>query len=217
MSEPLGVELWTDAVVDEHRRLPVTKTEVGFRGKKWDVVRDTVDLGAAGSAVRDYIRHPGAVAVLALGDEEQVLLIRQYRHPVGAFLFELPAGLRDLDGETPLDVARRELHEETGYQAADWRTLTDVYLSPGASAERVRVYLARAVTPHPDGRPTDLEGEELGMPIIWAPLELLVRQVLAGELHNPSLITGVLAAWAARADGYATLRAPDVPEAADVP
>lgn len=211
-STPAGVDLWTGRVVDEHRRLPVNGTEIGFRGKVWDVVRDTVDLGAAGAAVRDYIAHPGAVAVLALDEDEQVLLVRQYRHPVGAFLFELPAGLRDTDGETPLEVARRELHEETGYQARKWQTLTDVYLSPGASAERVRVYLARDVAPHPEGRPLDLEGEELGMPIVWAPLRDLVDSVFRGELHNPSLLTGVLAAWVARSDDYQSLRSADAPE-----
>ncbi|MQA05943.1 MAG: NUDIX domain-containing protein [Streptosporangiales bacterium] len=200
-------------MVDEHGRLPVTKTEVGFHGKVWDVVRDTVELGAAGPAVRDYIAHPGAVAVLALDEQERVLLVRQYRHPVGAFLFELPAGLRDMDGETPLDVARRELHEETGYEADEWRTLTDVYLSPGASAERVRVYLARGISAHATGRPLDLHGEELGMPIVWVPLADLVQGVLAGELHNPSLQTGVLAAWVARADGFGSLRPADAPEA----
>lgn len=215
MKPPTGVDLWTGEVVDEHSPLPVSRSDVTFHGKVWDVVRDTVALGAAGEAVRDYIAHPGAVAVLALDDEERVLLVRQYRHPVGSYLFELPAGLRDMDGETPLEVAHRELQEETGYRASDWRTLTDVYLSPGASAERIRVYLARGVTPHPEGRPTDRKGEELDMPVAWAPLADLVHKVFAGDLHNPSLVTGVLAAWTARADGYASLRPADAPEAWD--
>lgn len=212
MSLPLGTVSWTGELVDESRRRPVVETRVGFEGKVWDVVRDTVDLGPAGHAVRDYITHPGAVVVLALDQEERVLLVRQYRHPVGTFLFELPAGLRDTDGEEPLDTAKRELHEETGYVAGTWHSLIDLYLSPGASAERIRVYLARAVRPHPDGRPTDLTGEEYGMPVLWAPLADLVRGVLAGDLHNSSLAAGVLAAWAARADGFASLRPADAPE-----
>ncbi|MBO0829544.1 MAG: NUDIX hydrolase, partial [Streptosporangiales bacterium] len=124
----------------------------------------------------------------------------------------LPAGLRDADGEGPLDTAKRELHEETGYLAQTWHSLVDLYLSPGASAERVRIYLARGVRPHPDGRPTDLTGEEYGMPVLWAPLADLVRGVLAGELHNSSLAAGVLAAWAARWDGFASLRPADAAE-----
>lgn len=211
MNLPAGTQTWTGELVDEQRRLPVVASRTGFEGKVWDVVRDTVDLGPAGHAVRDYITHPGAMVVLALDDEERVLLVRQYRHPVGTFLFELPAGLRDTDGEGPLDTAKRELHEETGYVAETWHSLIDLYLSPGASAERVRVYLARDVRPHPDGRPLDLEGEEYGMPVLWAPLAELVRGVLAGELHNSSLAAGVLAVWAARADGFAGLRPADAP------
>lgn len=213
MTTPTGVDVWTEAIVDEQRPLPVTATEVGFHGRVWDVRRDSVDLGAAGVAVRDYLTHPGAVAILALDDRDRVLLVRQYRHPVGSFLFELPAGLRDVDGEEPLEVARRELHEETGYRAERWLTLLDIYLSPGASAERIRVFLARGVSPHPDGRPTDLEGEEVGMPIAWVPLADLVAKAFAGDLHNPSLITGVLAVESARADGFARLRPADAPEA----
>lgn len=212
MTLPAGTESWAGELVDERRRLPVVETRTGFEGKVWDVVRDTVDLGPAGHAVRDYITHPGAVVVLALDQGEQVLLVRQYRHPVGTFLFELPAGLRDTDGEEPLDTAKRELHEETGYVADTWHSLVDLDLSPGASAERVRVYLARDVRPHPDGRPRDLTGEEYAMPVLWAPLADLVRRVLAGQLHNSSLAAGVLAAWAARADGFASLRPADAPE-----
>lgn len=212
MNLPAGTRSWTGELVDEQRRLPVVETRTGFEGKVWDVVRDTVDLGPAGSVVRDYITHPGAVVVLALDDEEErVLLVRQYRHPVGTFLFELPAGLRDADGEDPLDTAKRELHEETGYVAETWHSLIDLYLSPGASAERIRIYLARGLRAHPDGRPLDLEGEEYGMPVLWAPLAELVRGVLAGELHNSSLAAGVLAVSAARADGFAALRPADAP------
>lgn len=211
MSLPAGTETWTGQIVDENSRQPVVETLTGFEGKVWDVVRDTVDLGPAGHAVRDYITHPGAAVVLALDADQRVLLVRQYRHPVGTYLFELPAGLRDADGEEPLDTAKRELHEETGYVAETWHSLIDLYLSPGSSAERVRVYLARDVGPHPDGRPADLEGEEYGMPVLWVPLADLVRGVLAGELHNSCLAAGVLAVLAARADGFASLRPADAP------
>lgn len=210
---PQGATGWAGEVADEREPMPVSETELAFQGKVWGVRRDAVQLGVAGEVVRDYITHPGAVAILALDEQERVLLVRQYRHPVRSFLFEPPAGLRDVPGEPLLELARRELHEETGYQARDWRTLVDVVLSPGASAERIRVFLARQVEPHPEGRPTDLHGEEVGMPVTWVPLAELVQKVLSGQLHSPSLVTGVLAAWAARTDGYASLRAADAPEA----
>lgn len=209
---PGGTTLWQGEVVDEPSRLPVGAREVPFRGKVWDVHRDTVELGAAGEVVRDYITHPGAVGIVALDERERVLLVRQYRHPVGGFLFEPPAGLRDVAGETLLEVGSRELTEETGYEAADWRTLVDVRMSPGASAERLRMFLAQGIRPVAAGRPEDLHGEEVGMPIAWVPLAEVVRKVLAGDLHSPTLVHGVLATWAARADGYASLRPADAPE-----
>ncbi|MGH3097040.1 MAG: NUDIX domain-containing protein [Streptosporangiales bacterium] len=209
---PGGTTLWQGEIVDEPSSLPVGAREVPFRGKVWDVHRDTVGLGAAGEVVRDYITHPGAVGILALDERERVLLVRQYRHPVGAFLFEPPAGLRDMDGETLLEVGRRELYEETGYEADDWCTLVDVRMSPGASAERLRMLLARGVRPIAAGRPEDLHGEEVGMPIAWVPLAEIVGKILAGDLHSPTLVHGALAAWAARADGYASLRPADAPE-----
>ena len=96
-------------------------------------------------AERTVVSHPGAVAVLALDDAGRVLMIRQYRHPVGYQLWEIPAGLRDAAGEPPLETARRELFEETGYRARDWHVLIDYFTSPGYSTERLRIYLARAV------------------------------------------------------------------------
>ncbi len=94
-------------------------------------------------ARRDYQVHPGSVAVLALDEEDRVLLIKQYRHPVRQKLWEIPAGLLDVPGENPLHAARRELYEEAHVKAGDWRVLTDVYTSPGGCDEAVRIFLAR--------------------------------------------------------------------------
>src|SRR6202012_5179419 len=97
-------------------------------------------------AERPVVSHPGAVAVPALDEASRVLMIRQYRHAVGYQLWEIPAGLRDVDGEPLLATAQRELREETGYQARDWHVLVDPFTSPGFTTERVRIFLARGVS-----------------------------------------------------------------------
>ncbi len=98
-------------------------------------------------AERTVVSHPGAVAVVALDDAGRVLMIRQYRHPVGYQLWEIPAGLRDAAGEPPLETARRELFEETGYRAREWHVLIDYFTSPGFTTERLRIYLAPRRSP----------------------------------------------------------------------
>jgi ADP-ribose pyrophosphatase len=188
---------------------PVVASEVRFRGHVWDVVTDHVDLGAAGTVVRDYVRHPGAVGVLALDPDDQVLLVHQYRHPVGMTLWELPAGLLDVDAEPPLQAAQRELAEEADLRAEEWHTLVDWVLSPGGTSEAFRCYLARGLTPVPSAELHTREGEEQDMPSAWYPLNDVRDAVLAGTLHNPSLVVGVLAACAARERGWSTRRPAD--------
>ncbi|MGO9884291.1 MAG: NUDIX domain-containing protein, partial [Solirubrobacteraceae bacterium] len=113
--------------------------------KNWliTVRSDKVRLPDDQYAERTVVTHPGAVAILALDDAQRVLMIRQYRHSVGRLLWEIPAGLRDTDGESPLQTAQRELLEETGYRASRWHTLLDYFSSPGYSTERIRIFLAR--------------------------------------------------------------------------
>jgi 8-oxo-dGDP phosphatase len=192
-------------------RRPVVSTELDFHGRVWDVVTDHVDLGAAGVVVRDYVRHPGAVGVLALDEDERVLLVHQYRHPVGMTLWELPAGLLDVDGEPPQEAVQRELAEEADLRASEWHTLIDWVLSPGGTSEAFRCYLARGVTPVPEAERHTREGEEHEMPSAWFPLDEVRDAVLAGRLHNPSLVVGVLTACAARDAGWSTLRPADAP------
>ena len=120
--------------------------------KHWllEVRSDKVQMPDKNFAERTVVSHPGAVAVVALDDASRVLMIRQYRHPVGYQLWEIPAGLRDAAGEPPLETARRELFEETGYRAREWHVLIDYFTSPGFSTERLRIYLARGVEPAKD-------------------------------------------------------------------
>jgi 8-oxo-dGTP pyrophosphatase MutT (NUDIX family) len=130
-------------------RRPVLKSELVFEGMVWDVRRDTVDLGEAGQVRREYVDHPGAVSIVALRQVDgrgQVLLIQQYRHPVGAFEWELPAGLLDVAGEPPWLGAARELNEEADLTAGRWHVLIDYFGSPGGISEALRVFLARDLT-----------------------------------------------------------------------
>jgi 8-oxo-dGTP pyrophosphatase MutT (NUDIX family) len=194
---------------DEQAPADVVDREVAFVGMVWDVVRESFDLGAAGRLRREYVAHTSAVAVLVLDEQDKVCVIRQYRHPVGAYLWELPAGLLDVDGEEPSAAAARELREEADLVAARWDVLVDYHSSPGGSNEGLRVYLARDVSEVPEPERHERSGEELGMATAWVPLDELVDGVLAGRLGNPGLVVGVLAAAAMRSRGWSGLRPVD--------
>ena len=199
----------TAELVDRLERRPVEASERVFHGMVWDVVRDTVDLGDGGTVRREYVQHPGAVCVVALDDRDRVLLIQQYRHPVGAFEWELPAGLLDVPGEPPWEAAARELHEEADLAAARWDVLMDYYASPGGVSEALRIFLARDLSDVPHDDRHSREGEELGMPVRWVDLDEAHEAVLRGQLHNPGALIGILAAHAARARDWSTLRPHD--------
>jgi ADP-ribose pyrophosphatase len=157
-----------------------------------------------GVVVRDVVRHPGAVGVMALDESGRVLLVRQYRHAVGAVLWEPPAGLLDVPGEDPLAAARRELLEETHHTADAWSVLVDAFTTPGMSGEAVRLYRATGVRPASGPRHLG-SGEEREMEHRWWPLDDIVDAVLDGRLHNPLVVMGALALVAADGRG----RAPD--------
>jgi 8-oxo-dGDP phosphatase len=198
---------------DEAGSWPVTDSAVVARGRIVTLRQDTVQMPDGELAVREVVEHPGAVAIVALDEAGNVLLIRQYRHPAGASLWELPAGLRDVSGEPLVETARRELLEEAGYQAGDWRLLLDYLTSPGISTERLRVFLARNLTVvPPDERRYVPEHEEAYLTVAWVPLEEAVRRALCGDLHNGVAILGILSAYAAQGAGFATLRHADDPE-----
>lgn len=184
----------------------VLDSRVVHRGMIWDVVRETVELGEAGTVTREFVRHPGAVAVIALNDDDEVLLLHQYRHPVGAELWEPPAGLLDVPGEDPRAAAERELMEEADLVAESWWVLVDYLSTPGSSDERLRVYLARGLSDVPHAERHEREAEEAGMVARWFPLDDVVDAVLAGRLRNPSTVNGVLAAAVNRARGWTGLR-----------
>ena len=145
-----------------------------------------------GSFRRLVVEHPGAAAVLAMDDDDRVLLLRQYRHPVQHMLVEFPAGLCDVVGEDPLEVAKRELCEEGAYQATEWTHLLSTYSSPGISAEVMHLYLARGLRPCDRGGFV-LEHEEADMEVVWMPFEELMDAVLGGRVASGPVAQAVLA------------------------
>ncbi|HEY0186312.1 MAG TPA: NUDIX hydrolase [Cellulomonas sp.] len=195
----------SDALVDRSAPRPVLAHTDLHHGRVWDLVSETVDLGET-QVVREFVAHPGAVAVIVLDEADRVLLLRQYRHPVRAELWEPPAGLRDVAGEPPHLTAARELAEEADLRAATWHLLTELCTTPGGSDEQILVYLARDVSPVPVDERFVREDEEAGMVPRWVPLDEAVEAVLAGRLHSPTAVVGVLAAAAARNLGWSTLR-----------
>jgi 8-oxo-dGDP phosphatase len=198
---------------DEAGEWPVTDSVVLARGKIVTLRRDTVQMPDGALVGREVVEHPGAVAVVALDTADRVLLIRQYRHPAAAQLWEIPAGLRDVAGEPLVETARRELLEEAGCQAGDWRVLTDSLNSPGISTERLRIFLARDLTVVPETeREYVPQHEEAYLTVAWVPLDEAVHDVFSGDLHNGVAILGILSAYAAQGDGFATLRRADDPE-----
>nr|WP_129339039.1 NUDIX hydrolase [Cellulomonas endophytica] len=191
-------------MADRAARRPVVEHGVVHEGKVFDLVSDTVDLDGS-RVVREYLRHPGAVAVVALDDEERVLLLDQYRHPVGQELWEPPAGLLDVPGEDPAVAAARELAEEADLRAGRWWRLVELFTTPGGSSERIVVFLARDLTPVPEAERHHRVDEEATMRPVWVPLDDAVLGVLEGRLRCPTTVSGVLAAAAARARDWSTL------------
>jgi 8-oxo-dGDP phosphatase len=198
-------------IADTPEKWEVTATAMPFEGKKTGVRTDDVVMPDGSVVRRDYQVHPGSVAVLALDEEDRVLVLSQYRHPVREKLWEIPAGLLDVPGENPLHAAQRELYEEAHVKAGDWRVLTDVYTTPGGSDEAVRIFLAREIGAA-DGARFEVSEEEADMELARVPVTDLVRGVLAGELHNNCLVVGVLALTAARSGpGLESLRPAGAP------
>jgi len=197
---------------DQPDSWPVTDRRVLGRGRVCDFVEDDIEAPDGVRFTRQWLTHPGAVAIIALRDDDRVAVVHQYRHPVAMRLVEPPAGLLDADGEGFLVAAQRELAEEAMLRADDWRVLVDIFSTPGGVAETIRVYLARGL--HPAERPDgfEVEHEEAHMEVGWVPLADLVDAVYGGHVQSPTLVSGVLALEAARATGpLDSLRPADAP------
>lgn len=176
---------------DETHTPEVLSTRKVYDGRVWDVVSETFRYGDA-EITRDYVAHTGAVAAVAVDDDDRVLMIQQYRHPIRARDWELPAGLLDVAGEELQTAVARELAEEADIEASEWTHLLSAHTTPGGSDEIIHLYLARGLraTETPFAR----DEEEADIRIAWVPLDDACDMILRGELHNGPLIMGILAA-----------------------
>jgi len=184
-----------------------TSSETLYTGKIFALRRDRVRMPGGKDVVREVVEHFGAVAIVAMDDDNKIPLVYQYRHALGRRLWELPAGLLDVDGEPAHLTAARELKEEAGLQAATWQVLVDLDSTPGFSDESVRVYLATGLTEI--DRP-EAHDEEADMAVRWYPLADAAHQVLSGEIVNAIAVAGILAAQAV-ATGFSQARSVDSP------
>jgi 8-oxo-dGTP pyrophosphatase MutT (NUDIX family) len=181
-------------------------SELLHRGRFLEFRVDTVERADGRRARRDVAVHPGAVAVVAIDPEGAVLLVRQYRHPAGRALLEVPAGTLDRDPasgatEDPDMAARRELEEETGYRAGSWERLTDFWTAPGFATERIFLYLATDLAPAGPDRLAPDEDEQLEL--VRIPWREAVAAAERGEIRDAKTLIGI--SWLARRMGAATV------------
>jgi 8-oxo-dGTP pyrophosphatase MutT (NUDIX family) len=181
----------TDTTAHEYE---VLASETVYEGRVISLRRDTVAMPGGGESVREVVHHGGAVGIVALDDQDRVVMLRQYRHPVGQHMWEVPAGLLDVDGEAAVDAARRELAEEVQLAAERWSLLTTHHPSPGFCDEKVLLYLAEGLSEvaRPDG--FVVEHEELDMTVERVPLTEAVQWVFDGKVRNSLAAIGLLAA-----------------------
>jgi 8-oxo-dGDP phosphatase len=184
-----------------------TSSETLYTGKIFALRRDQVRMPGGKDVIREVVEHFGAVAIVAMDANHNLPMVYQYRHAVGRRLWELPAGLLDVDGEPAHLTAARELKEEAGLAADTWQVLVDLDSTPGFSDESVRVYLATGLSEV--DRP-EAHDEEADMRVHWYPLAEAAAKVLSGEIVNAIAVAGILAAHAVTT-GFAQPRPRDSP------
>jgi ADP-ribose pyrophosphatase len=183
-----------------------------YAGPIFTVHTDTVTMSGGGTANRDVVGAKSAVGVVAIDDVDRVVLIKQYRHAVGGYLWELPAGLRDVRGEDLVTGAARELAEEADLHAGRFDLLIDLHTSPGFTDEKIRIFLARDLSEVPSPDRHVRTDEEADLEVIRVDLDEAVAMVFRGEVSNAAAVGGILAAARARDEGWATLRPVETPE-----
>ena len=180
-------------IPQKDRRVKVLSTRIVYESPLFYVTSEKVREPSGVRVRRDIIRHPGSVVVMALDEskaEPRVLLIRQYRYAAGQELWEFPAGRLD-PGDTPLSGARRELAEETGYRAREWKRALFFYSSPGFLDETMSVFLARDLV---KGKATPEEDEFITPTLV--PLSKAVKMAMDGTIMDAKTIAGIL--WLAQ-------------------
>lgn len=206
--------------MNPHPRLPgllVGDEDFGDSDELWTVsdstlVYDTPFVGLSVDKIvgpdgksfsRTILQHHGAVGILVLDEDDRVLVLDQYRHPVGKRFIELPAGILDVKGEPPIDAAKRELREEADLEAKNWRSILYMYSSPGGSTEHWEVFLAEDLSPTPHDLRETRTAEEADMRQLWIPLADLIDAALDGRIGDSMTVSSVLAVHALRGRGQA--------------
>ena len=158
-----------------------------FDGNLLHLKKDTVRLANGNIAYREWIKHPGASAVVPVTPEGRLIFVRQYRYPIQQVTLEIPAGKLDAEGEDPLDCARRELSEETGYQAEKYTFLTKLATTVGFSNEFIYIYAAEGLTAgrqHPD--------EDEFINVCTLTMDEAMAKIRSGEICDAKSVTAVL-------------------------
>jgi ADP-ribose pyrophosphatase len=198
----------SELLEDTHVEAHIVSGGLAYKGKVWNIRTETFEYNGD-SITREFVDHTGAVAVFAMDENENVLLIRQYRHAIRSREWELPAGLLDIAGEDPLIGAKRELAEEADLEATDWAVLSDFQTSPGGSNEALRIYLARGVSA--TNQMFDREDEEFDIEVRWASLDEILEAILARRIQNSILVVAALTADALRRRGWVGLADENAP------
>ncbi len=161
-----------------------------YKGRIIDVFYDDVELPDGTKTIREVVTHKEGSAIVAVNDNNELLLVNQYRYPVDRDVVEIPAGLID-EGESPLEAAKRELKEETGYIANEWELLTSTYSSPGWQDEKVHIFAARDLKKVSEQQ---LDGDEI-LTFCLEPFDKILQKVNNGEIMDGKTIMGVLFYW----------------------
>jgi ADP-ribose pyrophosphatase len=158
-------------------------------GRVFNLVKENYTLENGVTADMDFIEHPGAAAMVPMLNQKEVVLIKQYRHTLRKFIWEIPAGTLN-PGESPLNCAKRELIEETGYSATDWVQLGTITPLPGCSDERIHIFLAQELQPAKQ----HLDDDEM-LQVCQVDLDEALQMILKGEISDGKTISGLFLAF----------------------
>jgi ADP-ribose pyrophosphatase len=170
-------------------KLKLIKRNKVYGGRVFNTIVDEVEYLSGNRTIREVAEHPGGAVVLAAFPDGRIILINQHRYPLDKFIWELPAGKLEVD-EQPLACAMRELEEETGYHAKEWRKLTSIYTSPGFCSEVLHIFLATELSEATDGRKLE-EGEET-MTMKIFPLVEALGMIEHEEIVDAKTICGIM-------------------------
>jgi ADP-ribose pyrophosphatase len=171
------------------KKATVKSTAQVYNGRIFNFVIEDLTLPNGRDTEVAFIRHPGSIAVVPLLDDNTVVMELQYRHPVGEYLLEIPAGTLE-PGESPLNCAKRELMEETGYRAQEWVELGKIHMIPAYSDEEIHVFIAKGLTPAEQ----NLDPDEI-IEVVTYPLAKAIQMIAAGKITDALTIASIQMAW----------------------